>query len=80
MNRMIWISRVVLYRSKIEVGDGEVPTGPKRGMIEVVLAANLSEMTEAWAWGRAADELVDRSNSPWDSPLRRPSHADKRRA
>jgi DDE superfamily endonuclease len=37
-------------------------------------------MTEAWAWGRAADELVDRSNSPWDSPLRRPSHADKRRA
>jgi hypothetical protein len=37
-------------------------------------------MTEAWAWARAADELVDRSNSPWDSPLRRPSHADKRRA
>ena len=37
-------------------------------------------MTEAWAWGREVDELVDRSNSPWDSPLRRPSHADKRRA
>jgi hypothetical protein len=37
-------------------------------------------MTEAWAWSRKADELVDRSNSPWDSPLRRPSHADKRRA
>jgi hypothetical protein len=37
-------------------------------------------MTEAWAWFRKADELVDRSNSPWDSPLRRPSHADKRRA
>jgi hypothetical protein len=37
-------------------------------------------MTEAWAWFRRADELVDRSNSPWDSPLRRPSHADKRRA
>jgi hypothetical protein len=37
-------------------------------------------MTEAWAWGRTADELVDRSDSPWDSPLRRPSHADKRRA
>jgi hypothetical protein len=37
-------------------------------------------MTEAWAWSRPADELVDRSNSPWDSPLRRPSHADKRRA
>jgi hypothetical protein len=37
-------------------------------------------MTEAWAWTRPADELVDRSDSPWDSPLRRPSHADKRRA
>jgi SRSO17 transposase len=37
-------------------------------------------MTEAWAWGRPAVELVDRSDSPWDSPLRRPSHADKRRA
>src|SRR3954454_16258597 len=37
-------------------------------------------MTEAWAWSRSADELVDRSDSPWDSPLRRPSHADKRRA
>jgi DDE superfamily endonuclease len=37
-------------------------------------------MTEAWAWGRAEEELVDRSDSPWDSPLRRPSHADKRRA
>jgi hypothetical protein len=37
-------------------------------------------LTEAWAWGRAAEELVDRSESPWDSPLRRPSHADKRRA
>jgi hypothetical protein len=37
-------------------------------------------MTEAWAWTRPADELVDRSDSPWDSPLRRPSHAEKRRA
>jgi hypothetical protein len=37
-------------------------------------------MTEAWAWGRPAAELADRSDSPWDSPLRRPSHADKRRA
>ena len=37
-------------------------------------------MTEAWAWGRNEEELVDRSASPWDSPLRRPSHADKRRA
>jgi hypothetical protein len=37
-------------------------------------------MTEAWAWGRAEEELVDRSDSPWDDPTRRPSHADKRRA
>jgi hypothetical protein len=37
-------------------------------------------MTEAWAWGQDAGDLVDRSESPWDSPLRRPSHADKRRA
>src|SRR5206468_9051337 len=37
-------------------------------------------MTEAWAWGREASDLVDRSASPWDSPARRPSHADKRRA
>ena len=37
-------------------------------------------MTEAWAWGREAEELADRSASPWDDPSRRPSHADKRRA
>ena len=37
-------------------------------------------MTEAWAWTREKDELVDRSASPWDDPDRRPSHADKRRA
>jgi hypothetical protein len=37
-------------------------------------------MTEAWAWARDEEELVDRSASPWDEPCRRPSHADKRRA
>jgi hypothetical protein len=38
-------------------------------------------LTEAWAWGRAADDLVGhRSASPWDDEARRPSHADKRRA
>jgi hypothetical protein len=37
-------------------------------------------LTEAWAWGRKDEELVDRSASPWDRPWRRPSHADKRRA
>jgi DDE superfamily endonuclease len=37
-------------------------------------------MTEAWAWGRNEEELVDRSASPWDKVSRRPSHADKRTA
>ncbi len=37
-------------------------------------------MTEAWAWKREAEVLVDRSTSPWDKSFRRPSHADKRRA
>ena len=37
-------------------------------------------LTEAWAWTRSESELVDRSASPWDTPDRRPSHADKRRA
>ena len=37
-------------------------------------------MTEAWAWRREQDELVDRSKSPWDVATRRPSHADKRNA
>jgi hypothetical protein len=37
-------------------------------------------LTEAWAWRRPEGELVDRSDSPWDDPDRRPSHADKRRA
>jgi hypothetical protein len=36
-------------------------------------------LTEAWAWSRKDEEVVDRSASPWDSPSRRPSHADKRR-
>ncbi len=37
-------------------------------------------LTEAWAWSRKEEELVDRSASLWDKPSRRPSHADKRRA
>jgi hypothetical protein len=36
-------------------------------------------MTEAWAWDRPAEALVNRAASPWDDPSRRPSHADKRR-
>ncbi len=37
-------------------------------------------LVEAWAWDRPAEELVDRSASPWDSAPRRPSHQDKRKA
>ena len=38
-------------------------------------------MTEAWAWDRSEEELVEhRQSSPWDDQPRRPSHADKRRA
>ncbi len=45
-------------------------------------AVNLVMYTvvEAWAWERGADELVDRSLSPWDRQERRPSHADRRKA
>lgn len=35
---------------------------------------------EAGAWERPDEELVDRSQSPWDDPTRRPSHQDKRKA
>src|SRR5438874_3685698 len=52
--------------------------GASFGALHVCLWA--FTMTEAWAWNRPAAELVNRSDSPWDSPLRRPSHADKRRA
>ena len=37
-------------------------------------------LTELWAWGRSRHELVDRSDSPWDDPRRRPSHANRRKA
>jgi hypothetical protein len=40
----------------------------------------LYSVVEAWAWGRAEEELVDRSGSPWDTEDRRPSHADRRKA
>jgi DDE superfamily endonuclease len=40
----------------------------------------LYSVVEAWAWGRAAEGLVDRSRCPWDGEYRRPSHADKRKA
>ena len=37
-------------------------------------------LTELWAWGKPVGQLVDRSDSPWDDPERRPSHANRRKA
>ena len=36
-------------------------------------------LVEVWAWDREEEELVDRSDSPWDRKPRRPSHKDKRK-
>jgi len=40
----------------------------------------LHTLIELWAWVRLQTELCDRSQSPWDDPERRPSHADRRNA
>jgi len=37
-------------------------------------------LTEAWAWDKPDEQLVQRQRCPWDDPGRRPSHADKRKA
>jgi hypothetical protein len=37
-------------------------------------------LVELWSWNRKRSELCDRSDSPWDDPNRRPSHADRRKA
>lgn len=37
-------------------------------------------LVELWAWGRNRDQLCNRSDSPWDDPERRPSHANRRKA
>jgi len=37
-------------------------------------------LVELWAWDRSGLQLVDRSDSPWDDPARRPSHANRRKA
>lgn len=40
----------------------------------------LHTLIELWAWARPHTKLCDRSQSPWDDPQRRPSHADRRNA
>ena len=37
-------------------------------------------LVELWGWDRPAEQLRDRSESPWDDADRRPSHADRRKA
>ena len=37
-------------------------------------------LTELWAWDQNVEQLVDRSDSPWDDPEGRPSHANRRKA
>jgi len=37
-------------------------------------------LVELWAWNKSRDQLVDRSDSPWDDATRRPSHANRRKA
>ena len=36
-------------------------------------------LVELCSWDLSKQDLIDRSNRPWDNPDRRPSHADKRR-
>ena len=35
---------------------------------------------ELWAWNKSGEQLIDRSDSPWDDAERRPSHANRRQA
>ena len=37
-------------------------------------------LVELWAWNKSKATICDRSDSPWDDPGRRPSHADRRKA
>ena len=40
----------------------------------------MHSLVELWSWDRSHPQLCDRSDSPWDDPDRRPSHADRRKA
>jgi hypothetical protein len=39
----------------------------------------LYTLVELESWDDSAEDLVDRSDRPWDNPARRPSHTDRRR-
>jgi hypothetical protein len=40
----------------------------------------LHTLVEVWVWEEGEHGLADRSDSSWDDPERRPSHADRRKA
>jgi hypothetical protein len=40
----------------------------------------LHTLLELWAWAKSPGQLCERSDSPWDDPDRRPSHADRQNA
>jgi DDE superfamily endonuclease len=44
------------------------------------VSAWVHTLVELWAWGQPHEAICDRSESPWDDPDRRPSHADRRKA
>jgi hypothetical protein len=44
------------------------------------VSAWVHALVELWAWRQPAEAIRDRSDSPWDDPGRRPSHADRRKA
>ena len=37
-------------------------------------------LVELWAWSKSRKQLCDQTDSPWDDALRRPSHANRRKA
>src|SRR5262249_41704970 len=61
---------------------GRSAAGPQRLQQRGLLQPQrvMDTMTGVWSWHKPEDELVDRSNSPWDREPRRASHADKRKA
>ena len=48
--------------------------GPTRDVEPDRLVAHAGEL---WAWDRPQSRLRNRSDSPWDKPERRPSHANR---
>jgi len=40
----------------------------------------MQPLVELWAWNRSGSQLVNRGDSPWDDPERRPFHANRRKA